>query len=134
MRVSIKIIACFYVLLGAVAVAQWVYAVLYIGTWNTSDLLVGIVPLGLGHGLVTLRRCAETVGIVFAVLLAGVGVVSLMLWVMSIMGYLQGGSGLIVDRPFAALIIIALMIAFGAWQWWVLTRPQANHLFSSKPA
>ena len=134
MRVSIKIIACFYALLGAVSVSQWVYAVLYIGTWNTSDLLVGLVPLGLAHGLVTLRHWAQTVGIVFAGLLAGVGVISLILWVMHIMGYLKGGSGLIVDRPVAALIVIALMIAGGAWQWWVLTRPQADHLFSSKPA
>jgi hypothetical protein len=43
-------------------------------------------------------------------------------------------TGLIFERPVAALILIALFIAFSAWQWWVLTRPQVVHLFSSKSA
>jgi hypothetical protein len=28
----------------------------------------------------------------------------------------------------------AILIAFSAWQWWVLSGPQVRHLFSSKPA
>src|SRR5262249_52790347 len=43
-------------------------------------------------------------------------------------------TGLLIDRPVGGLIIVALFIAFSAWQWWLLTRPQVGHLFSSKPA
>jgi hypothetical protein len=125
----------------AVDQCQWLYAVLFTGPRHaTSDLFVCLLPLGLAYGLVTFRPWAQTLGIVFSGLLCGVGVLSLILWLMlhpwaqHVPGNPKGTSGLIVDGPVAAPIIIALMIAFGAWQWWVLTRPQADHLFSSKPA
>jgi hypothetical protein len=41
---------------------------------------------------------------------------------------------LIIERPVAGLILIALFITFAAGQWWVLTRPRVRQLFASKPA
>ena len=35
---------------------------------------------------------------------------------------------------YAALVPIALLIAFAAWQWWVFRRPQVLDLYSSNEA
>jgi hypothetical protein len=134
--ISIRIIAGIYALLGAASAWEWLYAVLFTGTRSThSGFLDAVVPLGLAYGLVTFRPWARTLGLVISGLIGFVGVLSLILWLgLRLRGIDKRWSGLIVDRPVAALILIALLIAFAAWQWWVLTRPQVHHLFSSKPA
>jgi hypothetical protein len=142
MRASVKIIACVYALFGATLVSQWVYDFLYIpehrNFWGTSDLIIGLVPLGLAYGMVTFRPWARILGLVYAGLYGFVGVLSPIMWLVNVIrGFDWGSSGLtalIVARPVAGLIISALLIAFSTWQWWVLTRPQVVHLFSSKPA
>ena len=131
---SIKAIACVYALLAVALVSHGVYAVLVIGTWDMSDFLVAFGLLGIAHGLVTFRPWARTLGVVISGLIGATGVLSLILWLgFHLYGFDKGGTGLIVDRPVASLILIALFIAFSAWQWWVLLRPQVDHLFSSKP-
>jgi hypothetical protein len=135
-RAKIKIIACIYALLGAAAASEWLYAVLLAGTRGRgSGFLDAVVSLGLAYGLITFRPWARTLGLVIAGLIGFVGVLSLILWLVQVLrGFGDRVTGLIFERPVAALILIALLIAFSAWQWWVLTRPQAVHLFSSKSA
>ena len=135
MHSSIKAIASVYNLLAAASVFHWVYAVLFIGTWDLSDFLVALGLLGLARGLVTFRPWARTIGLVISGLLGSVGVLSLIVWLLVHVFRWKNErmTGLIVDRPVAGLIIVALFTAFSAWQWWVLTRPQVGHLFSSKP-
>ena len=134
MRVSIKIIACVYALLGAASASQWVYAVLFTGTRSmTPGLFDGLLQLGLAYGLVTFRPWARTLGLVVSGFLGFVGVVGLLLCLGHVLAIYKADGGSIVDRPIATLIILALLIAFASWQWWVLTRPQARHLFSSTP-
>jgi hypothetical protein len=134
-RVSIKIIACVYALLGAAVASQWLYAVLFTGTRSTTPgLLDGLVPLGLAYGLVTFRPWARALGLVVSGFLGFVGVVGLPLCLGHVLGIYKADGGSIVDRPIATLIFLALLIAFASWQWWVLTRPRARHLFSSKLA
>jgi hypothetical protein len=132
---SIKAIACVYALLAVALVSHWVYAVLYIGTWGTSDLLFALGLLGLAHGLVTFRSWARTIGLVSSALFGVAGISSLIVWMLVhvFRWSSERMTGLIIDRPVAGLIIVALFIAFSAWQWWVLTRPQVGHLFSSEP-
>ena len=135
MRVSIKIIACIYALLGAASASQWLYAVLFTGTRSTTPgLLDGLVPLGLAYGLVTFRPWARTLGLVVSGLLGFTGVVGLPLCLGHVLGTHKATGGLIVDWPIATVTILALLIALASWQWWVLTRPQARLLFSSKLA
>jgi len=129
-RVSIKIIACVYALLGATVASQW----LLTGTRSTTaGLLEGMVPLGLAYGLVTFRPWARTLGLVVSGFLGFVGVVGLLLCLGHVQGIHKAEGGSIVDRPIATLTILALLIAFASWQWWVLTRQQARQVFSSKP-
>ena len=135
MGVSIKIIACIYALLGAAVASQWIYAVLFTGTRSTTPgLLDGLVPLGLAYGLVTFRPWARILGLVVSGFLVVVGVVGLPLCLGHVLGIYKADGGSIVDRPITTLIILALLIALASWQWWVLTRPQARLLFSSKLA
>jgi hypothetical protein len=134
-RVSIKIIACVYALLGAAVASQWLYAILFTGMWRTTHgLLDGLVPLGLAYGLVTLRPWARILGLVVSGFLGVAGVAALIMCLGHVLGIDKAVEGSIVDRPIATLISLALLIAFASWQWWVLTRPQARHLFSSTPA
>jgi hypothetical protein len=134
-RVSIKIIACVYALFGAAAASPWLYSVLFTGTRSTTPgLLDGLVPLGLAYGLVTFRRWARILGLVVSGFLGFVGAVGLLLCLGHVLGIYKADGGSIIDRPIATLIILALLIAFTSWQWWVLTRPQALALFSSKLA
>jgi hypothetical protein len=131
---SIKAIACVYALLAVALVAHWAYAVLFIGTWDMSDFLVALGLLGLAHGLVTFRPWARTIGLLISGLLGSFGVFGLILWLgVNLHGDKKGWTGLIVDRPVAALILAVLPVAFSAWQWWVLSRPQVRRLYSSMP-
>jgi hypothetical protein len=134
-HISIKAIACVYALLALASVSHWVYAVLYIGTWDASDLLLALGLLGLAHGLVTFRPWARTIGLVSSGLFGAAGILGLIVWLLVRVFRWNGehATGLIIDRPVAGLIVVALFIAFSAWQRWVLTRPQVGHLFSSKP-
>jgi hypothetical protein len=133
-RVEIKIIACVYALLGAASASQWLYAVLFTGTRSTTPgLLDGLVPLGLAYGLVTFRPWGRILGLVVSGFLGFVGIIGLIMCLGHVLGIYKADGGSIVDRPIATLIILALLIAFATWQWWVLTRPQVGHLFSSKP-
>jgi hypothetical protein len=133
-RLSIKIIACVWALVGAAAASQWLYAVLFTGTRSTTPgLLDGLVPLGLAYGLVTFRPWARILGFVVSGFLGFVGVVGLTLCMGHVLGIYKADGGSIVDRPIATLTILALLIAFASWQWWVLTRQQARQVFSSKP-
>ena len=135
MRVSIKIIACVYALLGAASASQWLYAVLFTGTRSTTPgLLDGLVPLGLAYGLVTFRPWARTLGLVVSGFFGFVGIIGLIMCLGHVLGIYKTDGGSIVDRPIATLVILALLIAFASWQWRVLTRPEARHLFSSKLA
>ena len=135
MRVSIKIIACVYAVLGAASASQWLYAVLFTGTRSTTPgLLDGLVPLGLAYGLVTFRPWARFFGLVATGFLWFAGVGGLLLCLGHVLGINKAAEGWIVDRPIATLIFLALLIAFASWQWRVLTRPEARHLFSSKLA
>jgi hypothetical protein len=119
-RASIKILAYIYALLGVAGALFWLYEVFFVGD-PTAGILNGPWCLGLAYGLVTFRPWARTLGLVTSGLLGFVGVLILI-------------QGLSVERPVASLFLIALFVAFPAWQWWVLTRPQVRHLFSSKPA
>jgi hypothetical protein len=69
-------------------------------------------------------------------LLGVVGVLSLIVWLANLLGALEGvpHTGLIIERPVAGLILVASLITYSAWQWWVLNRPQVGGRFSSKPA
>jgi hypothetical protein len=135
MRVSIKIIACIYALLVAASALFWLYVVLLAGSDPAEGILAGPWFLGLAYGLVTFRPWARTLGLVTSGLLGAVGALILnRWWVMHLQGGLKLPHGLTVERPVAWPILIALFIAFPAWQWWALTRPQVVHLFSSKPA
>jgi hypothetical protein len=134
-RVSIKIIACIYALMGAAAAVVWLYRTLVAGSDPTEGILAGPWLLGLAYGLLTLRPWARTLGLVTSGLLGVVGIVSLRRWWLShFRGGLKDVQGLIIERPVAGLFLIALLIAFPAWQWWLFTRPQVRHLYSSKPA
>jgi hypothetical protein len=133
--ISIKLIAGIYAVLGTASALEWLYAVLFTGTRSTTPgLLDGLVPLGLAYGLVTYRPWARILGLVVAGFLGLVGVIGLLLCLGHVLAIHKAAGGSIVDRAIATLIILALFIAFAAWQWWVLTRPQVSHLFSSKPA
>jgi hypothetical protein len=128
-RTSLKIIACIYALLGAAAALLWLYAVL------RSDPMEGILGgpwfLGLAYGLVTFRPWARDLGLLTSGLLGVMGVISLIRWwQVHAPGGLKDAQGLIIERPIAALFLIA----FSAWQWWVFSRPQVRHLYSSKSA
>jgi hypothetical protein len=134
-RVSLKIIACIYALLGAAWALGWLYAVLLKGFDPTDGFLAGPWLLGLAYGLVTFQRWARTLGLVTSGLLGVAGVFGLsQWWQVHVRGGLKGAQGWIVERPVAALFLIALLIAFSAWQWWVFRRPQVRHLYSSKSA
>jgi hypothetical protein len=134
-RVSIKIIACVYALLGAALASQWLYSILFTGTRSTTPgLLDGVLPLGLAYGLVTFRPWARILGLVVSGFLGFVGVVGLLLCLGHVLAIYKADGGSIVDRPIATLIILALLIAFASLQWWVLSRPQVRHLYSSKSA
>jgi hypothetical protein len=129
--ISIKIIAGIYALLGTASALEWLYAVLFTGTRSTTPgLLDGLVPLGLAYGLVTFRPWARILSLVVCGFLEFVGAIGLLLCLGHVLGIHKAAGGSIVDRPIATLIILALLIAFAAWQWWVLTRPQVKHLFS----
>jgi len=134
-RVSIKIIACVYALIGVAAASQWLYAILIGGRRGISTgLLDGLLPLGLAYGLVTYRPWGRTLGLVFSGLLGFVGGLGLILWLVHVIwGLGEHVSGLIVERPVAAPIVMALLIVLSAWQWWLLTRPQIAQLFSANP-
>jgi hypothetical protein len=133
---SIKAIACVYTLLAVASVSHWIYAVFYIGTWDMSDVLFALGLLGLAHGLVTFRPWARTIGLVSSALFGSAGISMLIVWLLVHVFRWKSErvTGLLIDRPVAGLIIVALFIAFSVWQWWVPTRPQVGHLFSSKPA
>jgi hypothetical protein len=134
-RASLKIIACIYALLGTASALGWLYAVLLAGSDPAEGILAGPWLLGLAYGLVTFRPWARTLGLVTSGLLGVVGVLSLIRWwLVHVQGGLKNAQGLIVERPVAALFLIALLIAFPAWQWWVFSRPQVLHLYSSKSA
>jgi hypothetical protein len=136
MRASLMIIVSIYALLGAASALEWLYAVLLTGARSThSGLLDGVVPLTLAYGLATFRPWARILGLVIAGLLGLLGVMSLLLWLVhAVHGLGKGTTGLIVEKPVAALFLIALFFAFSAWQWWVLSRPQVRDLFSPKAA
>ena len=133
MHASIKAIAGVYALLGVAAAFEWLYAVLYTPARTSPGLFECLVSLGLAYGLVTFRPWARTLGLVVSGFLGFVGVVGLPLCLGHVLGIYKADGGSIVDRPIATLIILALLIAFATRQWWVLTRPQVGHLFSSKP-
>jgi len=64
-----------------------------------------------------------------------VGVLCLILWLVHVLwGLGERATGLIFEKPVTAPVVIALLIAFSAWQWWVLARPQIAQLFSTNPS
>jgi hypothetical protein len=134
-RVSIKIIACVYALIGAAAALQWLYAMLFGGIRGmTTGLADGLLPLGLAYGLVTYRPWGRTLGLVFSGMLGLVGVLGLILWLVHVIwGLDERWSGVIVERPVVVAFVMALLIVFSAWQLWVLTRAQIAQLFSANP-
>ena len=83
----------------------------------------------------TFRSWARTIGLVSSTLFGVAGISSLIVWMLVhvFRWSSERMTGLLIDRPVAGMIIVALYIAFSAWQWWVLTRPQVGHLFSSEP-
>ena len=134
-RASLKIIACIYALLGTAAALGWLYGVLLAGSDPADGILAGPWLLGLAYGLFTFRPWARTLGLVTSGLLGVVGACILIQWrVVHVKGALKLAHGLNVERPVAWLILIALFIAFPAWQWWVFSRPQVRQLYSSKSA
>jgi hypothetical protein len=134
-RVSIKVIACIYALMGAAAALKWLYDVFFAGAHPAEGILAGPWLLGLAYGLLTFRPWPRTLGLVTSGLLGVVGVLSLRWWWLAhFRGGLKDVQGLVIERPVAGLFLIALLIAFPAWQWWLFTRPQVRHLYSSKPA
>ncbi len=84
----------------------------------------------------TFRPWARTLGLVLSGLFGFTGVLSLIVWLASLLGAFKAhpATGLIIERPVAGLILIASLITFSAWQRWVLNRPQVGDLFSSRPA
>jgi hypothetical protein len=121
-RASLKIIACIYALLGAASALVWLYSALITGSDPTEGILAGPWLLGLAYGLLTFRPWARTLGLATSGLLGVIGVLILIRWQVM---HVQGGL-----KP---LFLIALFIAFPAWQWWVFSRPQVRHLYSSQP-
>ena len=121
-RASLKIIAGIYALLGVAGALFWLYNVFFVGD-PTYGILNGPWCLGLAYGLVTFRPWARTLGLATSGLLGVIGALILIRWQVV---HVQGGL-----RP---LFLIALFIAFPAWQWWVFSRPQVRHLYSSKSA
>jgi hypothetical protein len=137
MHTSIKAIAGVYALLGAASALGWLYTVIHEGFDFISVLMAvwWVLIIDLAYGLVRFRPEARTLALVTSGLLGVVGVVGLIRWwQVHVRGGLKDAQGLIVERPVAALFLIALLIAFSAWQWWVFSRPQVRHLYSSKSA
>jgi hypothetical protein len=122
MHASIKAIAGVYALLGVASTLWWLYN-LFTGFDPTYGILNGPWFLALAYGLVTFRPWARTLGMVTSSFFGFLGFYILITW-----------SHALVKRPVAALFVVALLIAFSAWQWWVFSRPQVRHLYSSKSA
>ena len=134
-RTSFKIIGCIYALAGAAAAVEGLDAVLHTGFDPTSGKLAGLWFLVLAYGLLTFHPWARTLGLMTSGLVGVAGVRSLIWWwQVHVQGGLKDAQGLVVDRPVAALFLIALLIAFSAWLWWVFSRPQVRHLYSTKSA
>jgi hypothetical protein len=132
-RARIKIIAGIYLLVGAATVLQGVNAVLFTGTTRITPGFSGaLITLGLAYGLMTLRPWGRILGVGLAGLLGFCGVVALVPCLGHVLGINKAVGGTIVDWTVTTLFMIALVIAFEAWQWYVLTRPQAVELFTPK--
>ncbi len=133
MNASIKAIAGVYALLGVAGALLWLYAVFFIGD-PTYGILNGPWCLGLAYGLVTFRPWARTLGLVTSGLLGAVGVYVLFGWWQVLVRGGHAQNLTVAGGTVAALFVIALLIAFPAWQCWVFSRPQVRHLYSSKSA
>jgi hypothetical protein len=130
MRRAIQFIAAVYGLIGAAGALQWLHAVLFAGTDNTSsDLVSAVLLLGLAYGLATFQPWARGLALVISALLGFMGVLSLIVWLGLRAGVFDGASGLIVDRPLLSVLVIAVLLALGYAQWRLLTRPGGRRLF-----
>jgi hypothetical protein len=130
LRFGLAVIASVYAVFGAAYGLQSVYAVLISGTeHSTPSMLDSLIPLFIAFGLFTLRPWARILAVVVSGFMIFVGVAGLLLCVAHLFGFVQAASGLIVDRPGLAVGILFLIIAFAAWQWWVLTRPAIQAMF-----
>jgi len=128
MRLAVKIIAWVYLFAG---IAGVLYGILFGGPH--IDLGEVVVVL-LGYGLLHFHPWAR--GVVF--LLSAVGLlvilIGLVLCIGHIAGWIKASSGLIVDQPVLAFVVLGVGLAFVSCQLWVLTRPEVASLFKTPSA
>jgi len=132
LRFGLSVIASVYALFGGTSALQSVYAVLISGSQRSSPgLLDGLIPLFIAYGLFTQRPWARILCLVVSGFLVFVGIAGIVLCLGHVFGFVKADGGLIVDRPGLALASLILLIAFAAWQWWVLSRPVIQAMFCS---
>ena len=119
-----------YAVAGAVPAWQWLYATLFTGVTDKSpDPLNALILLGLAYGLATFRQWARILGLLVAALFGFVGIVGLVLCFGHVLGIHRAAGGTILDRPATTFGILAALVAFAGWQWWLLGRPESRDLF-----
>jgi hypothetical protein len=134
MRLAAKIIAWVYLAGGAAAGFR---VVLFAGP--RYDLGLVVLFLLLGYGLLHFHPLARGVALLVSVPFVFGGVIGLALCIGHVAGLTVapgttiGGLSLD-DQPMLEFVVLGVMLAFGSWQLWVLTRPDVAALFKKSTA
>jgi hypothetical protein len=130
---AIRTIALIYAMFGAAAASVWLYSVLFVGTRSGSSTpFDAIIPFALAYGLATFRPWARILGLLVTGFLGFVGVLGLIMCVGHVAGHTKAATGLIVDNPVLAFVMVGLLIAFAGFQWWALAARPGRDLFVSR--
>jgi hypothetical protein len=135
MRVSIKVISGLYAAIGAANAVFWLYAVLFRGVLgSTPGFLDGVIPLATAYGLISFRPWGRSLCLAVAAFEVFAGVLGLVMCLGHVAGIHRADGGMILDRPILTFGILAILLAFAAWQWWLLTRPPVREMFRTNAA
>jgi hypothetical protein len=133
MRLAVKIIAWVYLAAGIAGGFRVVYAILFGGPRDDVGLAV-LFLLVLGYGLLHFHPLARGVALLLSVPFLFGGVIGLALCIGHVAGLtIAPGTSIgglsLDDQPMLEFVVLGVMLAFGSWQLWVLTRPEIAALF-----
>ena len=133
MRLALKIIAWVYLAGAAADGFRVVYGILFGGP--RDDLGLGVLfLLLLGYGLLHFHPLARGVALLLSVPFLFGGVIGLALCIGHVAGLtIAPGTSIgrlsLDDQPMLEFVVLGVVLAFGSWQLWVLTRPEIAALF-----
>jgi hypothetical protein len=137
MRLALKVIAWVYLAAGIAGGFEVVYAILFGGTRN--DVGGAVLFLLLGYGLLHFHPLARGVALLLSVPFLFGGVIGLALCIGHVAGLtIAPGTSIgglsLDDQPMLEFVVLGVILAFGSWQLWVLTRPEIAALFKKPSA